>query len=205
MPLNRHRKPHAGRVPPDAQLAPTKRVRTRHATLDVFTLLREVSVGGPEGWFELPWRRGAEHVVDLLLQLWMWHVGTGIEATPEEQAARRILDISFPNEAMTYTACDEALVDLQTCAAPAPRVELLSTALRARQLDAARSDGGGHAYNVLLVARWARFQVVDADVAGLVRDARCADALGPKAPARHAHAFGAAWDAGLYRAAMALG
>lgn len=200
MPLNRHRKIKPGRTPAPIKLPPPKRARRQ--TLEVFAILAEAGAGGPEGWFEMPWRRGAEHVVEMLRQIYERQLAAGYP-TDEERAAESILDLDFPDSSMAYAACEEARFALLTCVAPRPRVELLHAALRACQLHIANSDGGGHAYNALLLNRWPMFDVVDAEVAHVVRDARRDDAVGDDP--RYRRAFSEAWDAGLYRAALALG
>ncbi len=192
-----------GRVPPQVDLPPPK--RTRRRTLQVFQILAEEGDGGPEGWFSMPWRRGSS-VVGMLCHIHNIAPVTG-ERTLEEQKAREILQIDWFDASAGYTACEEAIADIRTLAISARRADVLMTALRAKQLDLARSDGGGHTYNALLLARWRFFQVVgladERRTADAVRLARCFDTVGNDA--RRAAAFYEAWDAKLYRAAHALG
>lgn len=200
MTRNGHRKPTPPKTPASIKKPAPKRPRTR--TEEVFAILGEEGAGGPEGWFSVPWRN-ATCVVEMLVEIYQHKIGIKLDVTQEEIAALRILDTDWFDASAEYSACEETRAQLATCQAPQPRTELLATALRARQLAIAHSDGGGHAYNALLLNRWRLFDVDDADVALIVRDARCEDAV--PVDERRRRAFKEAWSAGLYQAAYALG
>lgn len=192
------RRPDA-RVPPDARLPNPK--RPRRQTLEVFQILAEEGLGGPEGWFSVPWRRGSALVTGMLRRIYL-EMRLFATQTKEEHDAERVLLMNWFDSSAEYSACEEAKSGLMTSQAPQYRVELLATALRARQLDIARSDGGGHAYNALLLNRWAAFGVIDADVAYIVLNSRAHDAIG--LDSRYRRAFDEAWKARCYQAAYAL-
>lgn len=194
---------HRRTAKPPARIADPPPKRPRRQTLEVFQILAEEGLGGPEGWFSVPWRDG-RNVVEMCKQLYN-HNPWGAQRTDEESSAYHVLMMGWPDPSIEYSACEEARAQLRTSAAPRPRVEILSVALRARQLAIARSDGGGYGYNMILRMGWSSFEIGgdwEAVAARIVLDARCVDAVGhhPK----YQRAFREAWEARLYSAAYAL-
>ena len=171
-------------------------------TLDVWALLAEdVSQHNPEGWFSIPWKDG-RNVARMLTTIAAAELAEGVPC-----AVATALEMQH-----TYTDVDgymdcQDLRDQVMRADVSPTLQTLCVMrLRAMQLFMSNSHGGGHGYNTVLLRYWHKLVIPNVDaVARAVAAARASDALGWKADARRVEAFKSAWDAGLFRAAYALG
>mgnify|MGYP000098687104 CR=1 FL=1 len=181
---------------------PRSHARPRAETFDALSLLAEdVRRQVPEEWFAAPWRdgRNAMALVEALLR----RGGRRRRRLRSEVAASLKICGDHPED---YWTAEDAMVELSRAHLSATDHILASMRLRMLQLLLSHSHGGGHGFSALLLRDWHRLDLARViDVEGLVRQHRCADALGPSPQAaRVSAAFQQAWKAGLFRVAYAL-
>lgn len=169
------------------------------------------------GWFELPWRSGW-NVAWLGVAIETRLVGRNSELSTKisgwiakHQYARMPIVFWYSDHAELSLIYQEAESYREPTSSKYTQRSALLVALRAIQLEIARSSGGGHVYNALLIQLLSDLNRPPHYFADLVMQARCKDALGTTiqlkndADDRKRRAFKTAWERGLYHAAYAIG
>ena len=165
-----------------------------------------------EAWFSPPWRRveyalqvaltagGMEPLAhgrdgaDIIHKIWYWRGAHG-------DGASSAVNSFIPSHLTLYEYAQEAKLDLvRSSEAQTLRGLFLRAAFECVAKWVARSDGGGHVYNLYLLeatrqAIW--HGMIDEEVLGAhVLSARVHDALGPAPAPKLVESFKVAWRAG---------
>lgn len=170
----------------------------------MFALLAEdVGLPGPPGWFSVPWRDG-RYAMGLVAAL-AYRVAQPLTLAPALASRLHAALTLSEQQRDVYWVCDDLRDEAYYVDLPPTLQTLAIMRLRMLQLLVSNSHGGGHGYNTVLLGSWHKLVFPDAlPVAEIVQAQRASDAVGV-ADARRRAAFKAAWAAGLYRAAYALG
>lgn len=156
------------------------------------------------GWFSLPWKNG-ECAMRLALVVYQRETLSSVSIpTALSEAAADLWNVGFGIGGLTYEDLDDYRYKLPISHHLSP---FIHAAIRCRQLQLSKSDGGGHVYNDVLFPK----------IGGLVTEDdmitwRAKDALMPpgdlwrtsQAWERARKTFELAWKRGLYHAAYAI-
>lgn len=161
------------------------------------------------GWFTLPWRDGswaAKLAAHVAMKI---NIYDGVRAAEEDEARKFVASWGGgANAAEVYETAGTYYARFVQSKMNTNTARLLGAALRCMQLRIARSDGGGVAYNEVLMPAFLPIEPLA--VAEDVLTYRSLDAIGT-GPAlcgtkadRTRSAFRIAWQRGLYHAAYSI-